>query len=164
MMDKMLGEKKIIYIAILSLVIIVVTGVFCLNMFLNSNKELSMERIEYRTDLQPLLDRFGETIEFDSCFWKADTIGKTKFGPSAYWMKGFIIINQDTLMEIKSKYPFIKADVHFDKGMSPEITNCSDFDWNYNKELSRKIAGSGFVGEIYLDINNGIFYFDLESK
>ena len=43
-------------------------------------------------------------------------------------------------------------------------TQRDGFKWSYNKELSRKIAGTGFVGEFYFDAENNIFYFDLESN
>lgn len=163
MMSNILKNKKIIWI-IISVVVVLIIGGIGLNMFLNSRVAPNLERIDYKTDAQPLINRFGKTIDIELCFWKSDTIGKTNFGPSPYWMKGFIKISQENLMELKTKYPTIKTDVRFEKGISPDITGFSNFDWQYNKELSREIAGAGFIGEFYLDINNGVFYFDLESN
>lgn len=163
MIPNMLKNKKIIWFIILTVVVLII-GVGGVNVILNSRVAQDLEKIEYKTDVQPLINRFGKTIDIESCFWKSDTIGKTNFGPSSYWMKGFIKISQENLMELKTKHPMMKAEVHFEKGISPYITGFSNFDWKYNKELSREIAGAGFVGDFYLDINNGIFYFDLESN
>ena len=152
-------NKKIIWIVISVIVVFVV-----LNIFFNSKKTLNMERIAYKTETQPLIDRFGKAINVESCFWKAGTTGKTVLGPSSYWMKGFIKISREDLMEIQKKYPLTKTEICFEKGISPDITGFSDFDWHYNKNLSHDITGGDFIGEFYLDINNGVFYFDAESN
>lgn len=40
--------------------------------------------MEYRTDINPLIERFDKNINIESSFWKTDTIGKTNFVPSSY--------------------------------------------------------------------------------
>lgn len=156
-----MGKKIIILtigvIAILTLCVNL-TGCF------NSEKAPDLTKIEYRTDVEPLTKRFGEMLSIESCFWKAETIGKANFGPSSYWMKGYALISQENADSLKSDFSFSDVDISFENGITPDITGKSKFKWSYNKDLSRKIAGAGFVGEFYFDIENNIFYFDLESN
>lgn len=153
-------NKKIIWIAILLVVVVIVGGV-SLNLYFNSKKAPDISKIEYRTDVEPLIKRFGKTINIESCFWKADAIGKTNFGPSSYWMKGFIIINKASLSEFQEQYDLQPTNISFEKGIEPNITGFNEFCWFYNKELSKKIIATEYMGEFYLDTRNGIFYFDL---
>lgn len=162
-MNKMFINNKKIVFMILFLIILVI-AVICFSKVINLKESPQLEQMEYRTDMQPLIDRFGKTVNIESCFWKADIIGNRRLGFSSYWMKGFIMIDDKTLTEIKNKYHLIKVDLKFEKGMTPAITNFDSFEWKYNKELSHEIAGSSFVGEFYIDVINGILYFDLESN
>lgn len=125
---------------------------------------INKKNTEYRTDIQPLADRFGENIEIKSCFWKANVIGRDSIGPTSYWMKGFIIINNDTLEKIENEYDLAKIKINFDEDVNPAVTGFNDFNWCYNDELSKKIKGAGFIGDFYIDTNNGVLYFDLESN
>ena len=162
-MKKFFSKKNILIIVFL-LIVIMVTAEIGLHIFFNTKKVPNMEKMEYRTDIQPLSERLSDIVTIKSCYWKADIIGKTNFGTSSYWMKGFIITDSETLYKFKTNYKFEKADVHFDKGMSPNVTGFDSFHWNYNKDLSNEISGIGFIGECYLDTNNGVIYFDLESN
>lgn len=156
------GKKKFLLIigafAILFALSVNLTGYF------NSKKSHELTKIEYRTDVEPITKRFGEMLSIESCFWKAKTIGKANFGPSSYWMKGYILISQENADFLKSKYDFTDVDINFENGMEPDITGKSNFKWSYNKEFSKKIVGAEFVGEFYFDVENNIFYFDLESN
>lgn len=162
-MAKIFNSKKTIWI-IASILIVIVIGGVSLNMFLNPKAAPNLRRMEYRTDTQPIINRFGEKISIESCFWKSDVFNSGGIGPSSYWMKGFAKISRESFAELKAKYSMTKIEVNFEKGISPDVTGFSSFDWNYSKELSREIAGASFIGEFYLDINNGILYFDLESN
>ena len=151
------------FVCIMTLVVIaVIIGGMSLNMFHNSKKGL--ERIEYRTDIQPLNERFSKTLDISDCFWKVSTIGNTRFGPSSYWMKGYAFISQETAESIKAEYSFVDVNINFEKGITPDVTKKNEFRWSYNKKLSREIAGTKFIGEVYFDTLNNIIYFDLESK
>lgn len=157
----MIAKKTILLISSV-VVIALVLGVNLTGCFNSRNTNLA--KIEYRTDVEPLIKRFGEILNIESCFWKAETIGKTNFGPSSYWMKGYILISQENADSLKSQYDLSDVDISFENGMTPDITQKDGFKWSYNKELSRKIAGAGFIGEFYFDVENNIFYFDLESN
>jgi hypothetical protein len=159
-MNRILSNKKIVASLILFIVILIVGSVILNNHF--SPKKMS--NIEYRTDSQPLIDRFGEIISIESCFWKADVFSKRGIGPSSYWMKGFIVTNQSTLDQIKSQYKFEPISLSFEKGLEPTITGINDFNWYYSKEFSSSITKTKFIGDFYLDIKNGVIYFDLENN
>ena len=157
-------NKKIIWIIVSILLVIIVIGCVSLKIFINSNKSTNLTKIEYRTDIEPLTKRFGKMLSIESCFWKAGTVGKSNFGPSSYWIKGYALISQENANSIKLDYNFSDVDISFENGITPDITGKSTFKWSYNKELSKKLAGAGFVGEFYFDVENNIFYFDLESN
>ena len=145
-------------ITVLFIILIITAGVI-----FRCQNQINRETTDYRTDIQPLADRFGENIEIKSCFWKANVIGRDLVGPTPYWMKGFIIINNDTLEKIENEYDLAEIKINFDEDVNPAVTGFNDFKWCYNDELSKKIKGAGFVGEFYIDTNNGVLYFDLES-
>lgn len=145
-------------ITVLFIILIITAGVI-----FRCQNQINRETTDYRTDIQPLADRFGENIEIKSCFWKANVIGRDSVGPTPYWMKGFIIINNDTLEKIENEYDLAEIKINFDEDVNPAVTGFNDFKWCYNDELSKKIKGTGFIGEFYIDTNNGVLYFDLES-
>ena len=161
MMRNMFKKTKSIWIImVILLVMIAIVGE---KNFIESNKTISLIEIEYRTDIEPLIKRFGNTISIETCFWKSNIIGNSKLGPSSYWMKGYAFVSSEDADFLKSKYNFISVDISFEKGITPDITGKNEFKWSYNKELSRKLTGAQFIGEFYFDIENNIFYFDLES-
>ncbi len=155
--------KKAIGVIILITVILALIGIG-LNTYFNTKKTFDLAKMEYRTDVQPLVDRFGDKISVDACWWKADIIGKTNLGPSSYWMKGFALLDKQSIESIQSKYHLLSTSLEFEQGMNPCVTEFEEFEWRYSEELSREIAGTGFIGEIYVDTKNGIIYFDLESN
>ena len=163
MMINLFVYKKTILISI-GIVAIAISFCIGLTAYTNSRQNPNMSKIEYRTDVEPLTKRFGEMLDIQSCFWKTGTIGKANFGPSSYWMKGYAFISQENADNLKSQYNLTEVDISFDDGVTPDVTGKAEFNWCYNNELSRRIAGLEFVGEFYFDVKNNIFYFDLESN
>ena len=163
-MPKLFKYKKTNWIIISIFFVIVVVGGIKSKTLINPNQLPDLTKIEYRTDVEPLAKRFGKMLIIESCFWKSDTISKNNLGPSSYWIKGYAFIDQENANYLKSTYSFTDIDINFQKGISPDITGKCDFKWSYNKDLSREIAGTGFIGEFYFDTQNNIFYFDLESN
>lgn len=157
------GFKKTIGVIILIFVILALFAIG-LTKYFNAKKTFDLAKMEYRTDVQPLVDRFGDKISIDACWWKADIIGKTNLGPSSYWMKGFALLNKQSVESIQAKYHLISTSLEFEQGMHPCVTEFEEFEWRYSEELSREIAGAGFIGEIYVDLKNSVLYFDLESN
>lgn len=162
---KHIFSNKIIKYLFISILIIIVCCIgvnIGLGIYLNTPKVFDLTS-EYRTDIEPLVKRFGDKIEFDSCYWKADTIGKTNFGPTSFWLKGFIMLKDDSFQALKSQYELTSVDLDFEEGMEPDITGFETFEWCYSEQMSHDISGVSYMGNFYLDICNGVLYFDLES-
>ena len=129
-----------------------------------SPEKLGVEEMEYRKDSEAIIERFPNLGNIVECYWKADNIGKTNFGPSSYWMKGFIVLDKDEVDKIDSQYEWTSISLEFVSGVDPNITGFSDFEWKHSQEFSDDTRRTSFVGEFYYDIINGILYFDLESN
>jgi len=128
------------------------------------SKESEIEKMDYREDVEQLTNRFSTLDGIESCFWKADTIGKTNFGPTNYWMKGFLCLDENNFQKILTEYEWIADDIVFPNGIDPDITGKDDFSWHINKDFQSMILRQSFVGSIYFDITNGIVYFDVENN
>lgn len=120
--------------------------------------------VEYRTDREPIENRFPDLPSFTECYWKADTIGSISFGPTNYWMQGFVSLDERGFQEVLSTYEWKPASVAFPKGLDPSITGRNDFCWYSNGDFQTKILKQNFVGSIFLDTTNGIIYFDVENN
>ena len=145
---------------------IIIISLYCvLDKYYNIKKHPDMSKIEYRNDKEPLIEYFNNNIiDIESRYWKTGIVGKSNFGPTSYWIKGFIVTNKYNFTNILTKYSFSEVALNFNKGMEPEITGYSEFKWCYNNDLSQQIINNGFIGNFYFDIENGIFYFDVESN
>jgi len=119
--------------------------------------------IEYRTDMQPITDRFPSLPAFKSCHWKANTIGRTDFGPTNYWMNGFIVLENESFLKLLSDYIWKPVSVKFPRGIEPEITTLREFNWCYNEEFETLFKSQSFIGDVYLDTLNGVLYFSVEN-
>ncbi len=150
-----------ILICILTSVISTLLLVGCIE----STQQKNENSTNYRVDIQPLVERFGHDLNIEKCYWKADVIGKTKIGPSSYWMKGFIVLEKKSVERLTSKYTFTKTEILFNtEELDPFITGFSNFNWCYSKDMSNDFKEAKFIGEVYFDEINGIIYFDLESR
>lgn len=129
--------------------------------FQNSEDATDME---YRTDMKPIKDRFPDIPDFSECHWKAHTIGKTSFGPTNYWMRGFLCLSEKDFQKILTDYEWSADSVVFPNDVNPSITGEGDFNWHSSKDFQSMILRQSYVGSIYLDITNGILYFDVENN
>jgi hypothetical protein len=130
----------------------------------NTPSERDTSNIEYRTDAQPLLDRFPSLPAFQKCYWKADTIGRTDFGPTNYWMEGFIVLDKTSSAQLINGYPWESVDLKFTKGIDPVVTGCKEFNWCYNREFETEVMTMNYVGYFFFDKQNGILYFTFENN
>jgi hypothetical protein len=120
--------------------------------------------MEYRKDCESIAKRFPSLENVAECYWKADIIGNSSFGPTSYWMKGFIVLHKEETDRINTQYEWISTSLEFGSGINPGITGFSDFDWKHSKRFSEDTTGTSYVGEFYYDTNNNILYFDIESN
>ena len=123
---------------------------------------------ETKTDIQPLINRFPEFISDDNtvnCFWTYSLYNSdARIGPSTYHMEGFIDITDTELEHLLEKYEFTESELAVDELLQPYLLEYENVKWCYSKELSYDITKSNFVGHFYLDVNNGLYYFELDSN
>ncbi|MGE5329026.1 MAG: hypothetical protein ACM3KR_05945 [Deltaproteobacteria bacterium] len=130
----------------------------------NPEQGKNADKVPLKTETSPITKRFPTIKNFKTCYWKANTIGKTNFGPTCYWMKGFIVLSEDSFKETREKYDWKPTNVILPEGIDPKVTGFTTFNWCYNKQFSDITKTEAFIGEFYLDIINGVLYFDVENK
>ena len=135
---------------------------FAGNRFL-SQKYVTATQQAYRTEEKPIKDRFPQFPDFSACYWKADTLGRNSLGPTNYWMCGFLLIEEKEASMLENEYQWEKSVVDFPKGIEPGVTK-NNFSWYKSKDYNSTILQQNFVGDIYLDAENGIIYFDVENS
>ena len=123
----------------------------------------SFDGMDYRTDIEPVEQRFAIAGETESVYWKARMIGESDFGPSSYQM--VVFVNVSDFDEIASEYEFTPAenDPLFPDGTDPTVTGFSQFDWRQCKIWSDEILAGKYVGEVYFDLINGLIYINAEN-
>ncbi|MCD8090590.1 MAG: hypothetical protein LUD81_08240 [Clostridiales bacterium] len=127
------------------------------------HSDITPAAVEYRTDTEPLVKRFGSEIPIETCCWKGGAIGRVNFGPTSVWLKGFIFADEDYIDYIFEESDLMPAEISFEKGIDPEITGFESFEWYTDGELSDEITGNDYWGNFYFDKINGVIYFDVES-
>ena len=155
--------KKMLYVffVIAAIILLYIILIFKI-LYVESQSPSDLPKIEYRTDTEPLIKRFGENLDIGQCYWKVGVFGGFAVGPTSYWMKGFMMIDEDNAQCLLEKYKFENVDLNFEEGIQPEVTGCSEFEWMYNEQFSNEILGVNYMGEVYLDCTNSILYFDAE--
>jgi len=157
-------KKKHIVVIICGVIVLFLVGlVVTQTMFMFKNNK-DATKVEYRMERKPIEDRFPELPNFTECYWKANTIGYANFGPTSYWMRGFLCLDEKALQKILADYDWNADTVIFPKGIDPAITGKSGFSWYSNKNFQLVILRQRFVGSIYLDTANGVLYFDVENN
>ena len=79
-------------------------------------------------------------------------------------MKGFIVLHESTFKDLKSKYSWTPVDIRFSTGIDATVTGFTTFNWCCNKDFVNETKTASFIGEFYLDIQNGVIYFDVENN
>lgn len=147
--------KKNIIIFFCVITVIVATSILVLSF--NSKDE----SIEYKTDIEPIVNRFPNIGEIKNSYWKADTYGRD-FGPTSYWMKGYIYPVESEVEKFKKSFTW-----QLTPDWNPEfesILSISDTQqWAYSEEFNSYIKSSNFIGEFHMDLRNGVIYFDVQK-
>ena len=75
--------------------------------------------------------------------------------------EGIICISENEKQSLIDKYEFSESTPEFLNGISPDITGYDSFDWQTNPSFTNDVTKGNLVGDIYLDINNGVVYADV---
>jgi len=146
------------------LICIIITIILASSFSMSCYRKVThITEMDYREDVEPITKRFPIFEKIEKCYWKAEIIGELNFGLSSYWMKGFIVLTEKTKNELLNSYVWEQIELLFTEGIDPNITEFNNCDWAYNKDFSDEITRPFFIGDFYLDVSNGVIYFDLES-
>lgn len=160
-------KKKKFIISIFIIIAIAISGCVIYNL-LQKNNTTSLGKVEngYRVDVEPIKKHFPNLGVVEKVFWKADTIGISKRGsvpaPSSYWMKGFVVINGEEANKLKSKYKWEDMESSWKPSLDTEILKVKSLKWSYSEDFDNYIKSSDYVGKFYLDLKNGIVFFDVQ--
>lgn len=133
----------------------------------NKNNNFHYEN-GYRIDREPIKRRFPELGDFKSCYWKGDTKNKNKKdfipAPTSYWMKGFIVLDSNNINKLKNDYLWKGVRSNWKPSIDTKILKKQSFNWRYSKEFDKLIINSSknYIGNLYIDFENGVLYFDIE--
>lgn len=127
------------------------------------NKEVD-SNTAFRTDVEPITERFPNIGHIEKCLWKADILSKERtIGPTSYAMKGFILLSPQKIQEIKEKYFWQPSkpeiDVNFFEG-DFKVTNA---EWYFSNEYNNFVKSANYIGRFYFDMNDGLIYFDIQK-
>jgi hypothetical protein len=154
------GLDEMRYVKIIVIALVFFVAFAC---WVSFNDKKDEGNAEYRTDIVPIKNRFPDLPEFTTCYWKANTIGRTDFGPTNYWMRGFLCLDEKEFQQVLADYVWEEESIVFPAEIDPSITGRSNFSWHFNIEFQSLILRQKFVGVVLLDINNGILYFSVEN-
>ena len=111
------------------------------------------------------MDRFPGLGNFIECYWEAEKIGvDTLFSPpapSSYWMKGYVILEKEVFNDFKKKYKWDLMDREWRPSFHVDAISIESPNWGFSNEFNNYIKTASFMGEFYLEFNNGIIYFEV---
>lgn len=116
--------------------------------------------VQYRTDIKPVSNRIPNLKNIQKVYWSAK-IFNDNFGPTAYWMRGYVFLNHVSIQDLKASYTWetvsLKPKIEYD-------FNGKAQKWSYSEEFNSFMMGSKYViSKIYLDLNSGTLYFEIEK-
>jgi len=158
-------KRKYLIIAIGMLLCIGIGG--CSNTknpVVESGRGMDLIEVEYRTDKIFLADVYKRFENTEKAYWKSEIIGKGDFGPTSYFVKGFVVLTEEEIKDIRNTYEFKETVIEFQSGIDPTVTGLSEFAWGSNEEFEKEIQSAKYIGELYFDMNHGLIYFDVENK
>ncbi|MNB96837.1 hypothetical protein D3C75_440530 [compost metagenome] len=132
--------------------------VLLIGISLYSGYSSGQAEISYRTDIKPISERFPNLAGIDKVFWSGSSIGGD-FGPTNYWMRGYVFLSQAASTALKQDYTWENAliipELQYDfKGKLQHWSSSEDFD--------AYIKSSSYAGNFYFDHKRNVLYFDVE--
>ncbi|MDP5274906.1 hypothetical protein [Chengkuizengella axinellae] len=117
---------------------------------------------QFRTEIQPIVDRFPRLDNVEKTYWIADTIEERDFGPTSYWMKGYVYLENHSVESITTLYEW--EEVHtFNPSFISKYEQIYETGWFFSEEFNSYIKSSNYIGNFYFDMNNDVLYFEVEK-
>lgn len=139
---------------------------------------LEVTRNGYRNEVQEVEDKFP-FIDIEKCYWKIGIDGKSTILNKLNYivLDGYLVLTTEEFEylllnyewsneNIKTDYngnPFVEEETMLSFKRSYSVTDIMgiyDFDWRYNNEFSEMVNKDYYIGDLFLDTNNGIIYFN----
>ncbi|WP_169744538.1 hypothetical protein [Paenibacillus stellifer] len=83
------------------------------------------------------------------------------FGPSSYWMKGFVYLEPGVAEKFKDSYAW--RDVTLNPSMQLDTDEGKEHSWAFNEEFNEYVKSSDYIGKFYFDVRNELVYFEVEK-
>ncbi|MNE38425.1 hypothetical protein D3C80_1323220 [compost metagenome] len=114
---------------------------------------------KYSTDIEPISNRFPNLKNIQRVYWSGKIISDG-FGPTSYWMRGYVFLDHASIMNLKATYTWeivsLKPKLDYDfHGKTQK--------WSYSSEFDFFIMSTNYVGKFYLDVNSDTLYFEIEQ-
>jgi len=160
-------KKKIIIIGIplLVCIAILITAIFV----------FQKPKIQCKTDVQPLINRFPNMGEIEKCVWKYGDVGSqnSRIPSTNHWLKGFIILSSEQTEQFKNEFDWNDVS-HVDYAWTPsgeETVSVSelgfkeeDMHWKENEKFNEQMQPKDYpISRFYFDDQNGVIFFDIVS-
>lgn len=130
----------------------------------NKKQEVDFENLQYEKNIESVSNIFKDLNSIDKVYFKSTQVGATSgIGPSTFKNAGFICISEDEMNSLRSKFSFEDAEPSFPSGISADITGKDRFHWQSNNDFSRELLKGNYIGDVYIDIQNNIIFFDIEN-
>lgn len=157
--------KKAVSIVLFFVIISLTCFLFSCQKTGRETQNVGYEDKEYSNNIESIEYYFYEIKNIEKVYFKSKLLGDydhdRSIGPSSSQVAGFICISEDEKELLMNEYEFEKKEPVFPAGISPDVTGYDKFDWRWNYEFERKIEKGNLAGDMFLDINNGVIFFDV---
>lgn len=151
--------KPIVLIFAICIFVFLPTVTACVN----TNTTYSFANDEYRTDIEPLTNKFPDIGSIDYAYWKVHQFGNSLVpGPSSYKVVAFIIVENLGDLYEESDFDEIQ-NIIFPEGIDPTITGFSVFNWRQYSSFTNKALCNRFIGNVFVDIDKNLIYIEVEN-
>ncbi len=146
-------------------VIIRVLVVFCAIFAISMTVINCHKKNQIKTSIEPIANNFSAISDIENCYWYSERFGKSIFniGPTSYRIVAFVKVSDNEKKALLQKYIFTEKSVSFDDNLPISILQVENPQFLYSADLEKQILGSHFLGNVFFDVNNGIFYISAEN-
>ena len=152
--------KKAVFVPCLVAILLIFGSTFC-----GCSGKTVANGSEFKTEQDAITSRFPKIGDFTACYWKADAIGDSRLsiGPTPYWMKGFVVLGKDNFEDLKKDFQWVRVDDSWNPSLDVSVLKENSFQWAICKAFDSYVMSSDYVGNFYLDFENGILFFDVQQ-
>ncbi len=123
-------------------------------------------KTQIKTDIEPIAKNFPGISGIESCYWYSETFDKSiifNIGPASYKLLAFIKVSGGEKKALLQKYTFTEKSISFDDKLPISVLDAKDLQFLYSADLEKQVLGNHFLGDVFFDVNNGIFYISVEN-